>query len=79
MSFISFMMRVRFYQGRRSSDDDRQVGRGNGVIGRSGRWRNNLANKILGSGLPLPVALEKESISPKIRQLLQVTEYIQLF
>lgn len=66
----------RFYQGRRSTDDDRQVARGNGVIGSSGRWRNNLANKVLGSGLPLPVALEKESISPKIRQLLQVIDQI---
>jgi hypothetical protein len=42
------------------------------VIGSSGRWRRNLANKVLASGLPLAQGCEKHSISPKIRQLLQV-------
>jgi hypothetical protein len=67
--FFSFL---RFYQGRRCYDDVRQIGRGNGVIGSSGRWRRNLANKVLASGLPLAQGCEKHSISPKIRQLLQV-------
>ena len=62
----------RFYQGRRCSDDVRQIGRGNGVIGPGGRWRRNLANKVLASGLPLDQGCAKVTISPKIRQLLQV-------
>lgn len=38
----------------------------------SGRWRRNLANKIIASNLPLSEAINKFTISPKIRQLLQV-------
>ena len=67
-----FMWYCRFYQGRRCSDDVRQIGRGNGVIGPNGRWRRNLANKVLASGLPHKLGCEKFTISPKIRQLLQV-------
>ena len=54
----SYPWHDRFYQGRRSTDDDRQVGRGNGVIGASGRWRNNLANKVLASGEHLLYLIE---------------------
>ena len=71
-----FMWYCRFYQGRRCSDDVRQIGRGNGVIGPSGRWRRNLANKVLASGLPHAQGCEKYTISPKIRQLLQVLVFI---
>lgn len=42
------------------------------MIGPTGRWRRNLANKVLASGLPHAQACEKYTISPKIRQLLQV-------
>lgn len=69
-----FMWYCRFYQGRRCSDDVRQIGRGNGVIGPTGRWRRNLANKVLASGLPHKLGCEKFTISPKIRQLLQVSK-----
>ena len=52
-------------------DDERQISRGNGVMGKTGRWRNALVNKILGSGKPQEKALDDATISPKIRQLLQ--------
>lgn len=67
-----FQWYCRFYQGRRSSDDERQVDRGVGVIGAKGRWRNNLLNKCLASGLKPEEAWNNPKISPKIRQLLQV-------
>lgn len=61
--------------GRRSSDDARQISRGNGVMGTKGRWRNQLCNRIVGTaysrGIPLEDALNDVTISPKIRQLLQ--------
>ena len=66
-----FQWYCRFYQGRRSSDDDRQISRGNGVMGPTGRWRNSLINKVLSSNKRLEDAVEDGSISPKIRQLLQ--------
>ena len=66
-----FQWRCRFYQGRRSSDDDRQISRGNGVMGPTGRWRNSLINKVLSSNKRLEETVEDSSISPKIRQLLQ--------
>ena len=66
-----FQWRCRFYQGRRSSDDDRQISRGNGVMGPTGRWRNSLINKVLSSNKRLEETVEDSSISPKIRQLPQ--------
>ena len=41
-----FQWYCRFYLGRRCSDDERQIQRGNGVMGPRGRWRNNLTNKV---------------------------------
>jgi hypothetical protein len=38
-----FQWYCRFYQGRRSSDDERQISRGLGVMGPKGRWRSSLA------------------------------------
>lgn len=61
----------RFYLGRRCSDDERQISRGQGVIGKKGRWRSNLTNKILNSGKKPEVAIMDYKISPKVRQLLQ--------
>ena len=49
----------------------RQIARGNGVMGKTGRWRNALVNKIVGSGKAMDKAIDDQSISPKIRQLLQ--------
>jgi hypothetical protein len=42
-----FQWYCHFYLGRRSSDDTRQISRGNQVMSNTGRWRNNLTNKIL--------------------------------
>ena len=36
----------RFYQGRRSEDDDRQIGRWDRCAGEKGRWKNNLIGKV---------------------------------
>ena len=66
-----FQWYCRFYQGRRSTDDDRQISRGNGVMGPTGRWRNSLINKVLASNKKLEVAVNDATISPKVRQLLQ--------
>ena len=58
--------------GRRCSDDSRQVSRGLGVIGPTGRWRNNLVNKVLAAYPDDPAAgLQDWTISPVVRQLLQ--------
>ena len=51
--------------GRRSSDDDRQISRGLGVMGPRGRWRNALINKCLAAGRPQDV-VDKQHISPKV-------------
>lgn len=66
-----FQWYCRFYLGRRCADDARQISRGLGVIGPKGRWRNNLINKCLNSGVPLEESLNDFTIAPKIRQLLQ--------
>ena len=66
-----FQWYCRFYLGRRCSDDDRQISRGNGVIGEKGRWRNNLVNKCLTSGKSAEDAVTDRNIAPKVRQLLQ--------
>ena len=77
-----FQWYCRFYLGRRCSDDERQISRGNGVMGPRGRWRNNLTNRVLASaesrGSRPPyrdahavAALADREISPKVRQLLQ--------
>ena len=41
-----FMWYCRFYLGRRSYDDNRQIKRYNNFSGTRGRWRNNLCKKI---------------------------------
>ena len=64
----------RFFQGRRCSDDDRQIARGLQCMGPTGRWRGNLAGKILSSvngKKTLESQCEDYKISPVIRQTLQ--------
>ena len=62
--------------GRRSTDDERQISRGLGVMGATGRWRNSLINKCLAAAGNNPSreklieVLDNNRISPKIRQLL---------
>lgn len=72
-----FQWYCRFYLGRRTSDDQRQVSRGLKVFGPSGRWKRNLVNQIMArvknpkDDEELLRVLSDYSISPKIRQLLQ--------
>ena len=67
-----FQWYCRFYQGRRTEDDQRQVGRWVRLAGRaSGRWRNFLIGKIQKSGKDF----DDETVSPVTRQTLQHWAY----
>jgi len=66
-----FMWYCRFYLGRRSDDDERQIGRWKNCTGPKGRWKNNLIGKIARAG----VAYDNRGISPVIRQTLQHWAY----
>ncbi|KAA8498983.1 hypothetical protein FVE85_6568 [Porphyridium purpureum] len=61
-----FQWYCRFFLGRRSEDDDRQISRWKGVAGPKGRWKRALLNKITRAG----VQHDNESVSPVIRQTL---------
>lgn len=57
----------RFYAGRRSQDDERQIGRWNRYAGpKSGRWRTRIINLIEKAGGP--DHLNDPDVSPVIRQ-----------
>ena len=62
-----FQWYCRFYQGRRTHDDDRQVGRWAKCAGERGRWKNNLISKIVKAG----TAWDNVAVSPVVRQTLQ--------
>ncbi|XP_071492802.1 uncharacterized protein [Diadema antillarum] len=62
-----FMWYCRFYLGRRTDDDERQVGRWKKCAGLKGRWRNNLIAKCARSGS----AFDNFGVSPVVRQTLQ--------
>lgn len=62
-----FMWYCRFYLGRRTDDDERQVGRWKKCAGLKGRWRNNLIGKCARSGS----AYDNFAVSPVVRQTLQ--------
>ncbi|XP_016321411.1 uncharacterized protein LOC107672636 isoform X1 [Sinocyclocheilus anshuiensis] len=57
----------RFYQGRRTEDDARQISRWAKCAGVKGRWRQNLITKVVRSGC----AYDNPSVSPVVRQTLQ--------
>ena len=62
-----FQWYCHFYMGRRTNDDERQIGRWLRLAGPKGRFRRSLMNKIIkGSGDYTDI-----SISPVIRQVLQ--------
>lgn len=61
-----FQWYCRFYQGRRSSDDKRQIARWMGVCGPKGRFRSQLCNKIIAAN----ANFNDIKISPVIRQTL---------
>ena len=72
-----FQWYCRFYQGRRCSDDSRQISRWLKSAGPKGRFRSQLCNKILAAG----TSAGDTKISPVIRQTLlhwglEVTEHV---
>jgi hypothetical protein len=71
-----FQWYCRFYLGRRTSDDHRQIFRAINMMGSTGRWKKNLINKCITSGKSMEESIHDYSISPKVRQLLQVTRAI---
>jgi hypothetical protein len=62
-----FQWYCRFYLGRRSTDDERQIARALGVMGPKGRFRNQLIGKCSAASK----AFDDPSVSPVIRQSLQ--------
>lgn len=61
-----FMWYCRFYQGRRSDDDERQVSRWEKCAGERGRWRGNLVGKVLRD----QAAFDDPTVAPVVRQTL---------
>lgn len=53
---------LKYYNGRRHQDDERQINRWLGVCGPRGRWRNRIYNNI--------VQKNDKSVSPRIQQTL---------
>ena len=62
-----FQWYCRFYKGRRTKDDKRQIDRWLKLAGPNGRFRRTLMNKIIRSGK----SYNDASVSPVIRQTLQ--------
>lgn len=61
-----FQWYSRFFQGRRSDDDTRQIGRWSRCAGPTGRWRGNLVGKVYRSG----ASYDDRGVSPVVRQTL---------
>lgn len=61
-----FQWYCRFFQGRRSQDDDRQISRFLACAGPNGRWRGNLCGKIILSN----ASFDDASVAPVVRQTL---------
>ncbi|XP_037080068.1 uncharacterized protein LOC119100954 isoform X2 [Pollicipes pollicipes] len=61
-----FQWYCRFYQGRRTADDERQIGRWDRCTGEKGRWKNNLITKVVRSGSKF----DSRAVSPVVRQTL---------
>ncbi|XP_051749857.1 uncharacterized protein zgc:113208 [Ctenopharyngodon idella] len=62
-----FQWYCRFYQGRRTMDDARQISRWAKCAGVKGRWRQNLITKVVRSGC----TYDNPGVSPVVRQTLQ--------
>ena len=66
-----FQWYCRFFLGRRSLDDDRQIGRWEAMCGAKGRWKRNLIARCVRDGK----AFDDYSCSPVVRQTLQHWAY----
>ena len=64
--YIESLLHSRFYQGRRTDDDGRQIQRWSNCCGEKGRWKNNLISKIVKAGRNW----DNYNISPVVRQTL---------
>lgn len=62
-----FQWYCRFYLGRRTEDDARQISRWVGVAGAKGRWKTNLIHKVVLA----KAEYTDPSVSPVVRQTLQ--------
>ena len=62
-----FQWYCRFYRGRRTDDDERQIKRWMGIAGPNGRFKKRLINMIKNEGADI----DDYTISPVIRQVLQ--------
>ena len=62
-----FQWYCRFFLGRRSDDDDRQIGRWLKCCGPTGRWKGNLCGKIV---IARGAAFDDPAVSPVVRQTL---------
>lgn len=67
-----FYWYCRFYLGRRSPDDERQIARWLACAGPTGRWRGNLITKVFAAG----AAFDDRLVSPVVRQTLQHWAYV---
>jgi len=67
-----FQWYCRFYRGRRTKDDQRQVQRWLNCAGPKGRWKNNLIAKCVRSGKEW----HNKAVSPVVRQTLQHWGYV---
>lgn len=65
-----FQWYTRFFMGRRCDDDDRQVGRWQRCVGRTGRWRRMLLKKYLTAGVRSVAdeGMDDAEISPVMHQ-----------
>lgn len=66
-----FQWYCRFFSGRRSEDDDRQIGRWAAMCGAKGRWKRNLIARCVREGK----AFDDVSCAPVVRQTLQHWAY----
>lgn len=66
-----FQWYCRFYLGRRTEDDERQIGRWKALAGITGRWKNNLIAKCVQQHR----SYDDISVSPVVRQTLQHWAY----
>lgn len=66
-----FQWYCRFFLGRRTTDDERQISRWMKGQGPKGRWKTRLCNDILKSKAKAHARLHDPKVSPVVRQVLQ--------